>query len=470
VGILGSNAAKHLVLTFALLAVSLCSHAGSATSAQAETNPPPNILFVLTDDQNEKLFTRQTMPNVFSKVVSGGTRFTNFYVTQPLCCPSRATYLTGKYSHNHGVTSLASPDGGEQRFRLVDDSTIATALDPQYETVYVGKYLNGYRGRYVPPGWDRWAAQVRLEQGWGLNRNGTVRPVSGYSTSVYREAAVRFLKGSANSPDPFFLYFATNAPHLPAVDPNGVPRVPRPDPGPAFNEKDVSDKPRWIRNTQPLDNEMRRTALSGLSAQANSLGPVDRAVDEMLSILERQGELENTYVIFTSDNGTFAGEHRYYGTRGVKSVPYEEAASVPLAIRGPGIPAGETRTGLAANNDLAPTIASWTGVEMPGADGRDLSPLLSSEDTPGRDSLLLESRRVRKESRAPNFDALVTSDGFKYVEWATGEKELYDLSRDSYELDNLLASETPPDTDDFSDRLVSLRSCAGDSCRVAEGP
>ena len=176
------------------------------------------------------------------------------------------------------------------------------------------------------------------------------------------------------------------------------------------------------------------------------------------------GELGNTYIVFTSDNGRMLGEHRIPAG---KALPYEEAIHVPLVITGPGVPKRTERSELVANNDLAPTMAEWAGVEAPEVDGRSLVPLLSRATVEGWRSALL-SEHPGSGQRRPGHAVLITPN-VRYIEWTTGERELYDLSTDPHQLNNIVAKTDPETLSEYSRRLKALEICAADSCRTAEG-
>jgi N-acetylglucosamine-6-sulfatase len=447
---------------------------GCAAQAAVEK---PNILFVLTDDQSERLMS--AMPSVRTRVAAQGVTFDNAYITQPLCCPSRATFLRGQYPHNHGVTDIAPPDGGEARFRDLDldESTFATWLnDAGYRTGFVGKYLNGYKGTYVPPGWDSWVGRIDYPGGHSLNENGNIYGVEdAHMTDIYRQKAMRFLRNATDSPAdaPFLLAFWTNAPHLPAASAARHARLYRNDDldtSPSFNERDVSDKPAWIRSMPRFNRDDLVVIRDSQRQQKRSLRAVDEAVNAMLSLLAERGELDNTYVVFTSDNGVAMGEHRYYRKEGAKSAPYEETAGVPFVVRGPGVSQG-TAHELVANNDLAPTLAQWAGVQAPTfVDGRSLIPVLGSEPPSSwRTALLTERHAGTSRELAPDHDAIIAED-YTYVEYLTGEKELYDLNADPYQLESIHDTADPALLENLHIRLGALKGCASASCQTAEGP
>ncbi len=275
--------------------VALCLMVGEGEETRAQVPPErPNIVFVLTDDMDEGLL--KHMPAVQARLERHGVKFTNAFVTLPLCCPSRATTLTGQYAHNHQVLSNAPPEGGEPRFRELglepttqagDESTIATWLQQSgYKTGLVGKYLNEYKDTYVPPGWTEWHATVGNgggRNGDTLNDNGVINSYDQYPTDLYRSKAVNFIR---NTEEPFFLWVGFNAPHSPAYPAPrhaqlfGDLKVPRP---PSFNERDVSDKPLWVRSLPNLDADNVRNLSKFQRNRVRSLLSVDEAVDAMMN-------------------------------------------------------------------------------------------------------------------------------------------------------------------------------------------
>jgi N-acetylglucosamine-6-sulfatase len=465
--LLASVATALLLASGLALVAAITSRGPAATSAER-----PNIVFIMTDDMPERLWS--TMPTLRNQVAAEGVRFKNAYLTQSLCCPSRATTLTGKYPHNHGITGNGSPNGGEAEFRSSeqDHDTIATRVHAGgYRTALIGKYMNGYTGDYVPPRWSYWYTKVGRD---AVNDNGRIVDRSGGFPAAIANKAKAFLDSATDQAEdpPFMLFYWTTQPHLPANAPSGYgnlfqdAKLPRP---PSFNEADVSDKPAYISNLPPLTQDQIDQLESDHKTQLRNLAHVDDVLKSMLNLLRDRGELANTYIVFATDNGVHMGEHRYMVPRGSKSTPYEEAASTPLIIRGPGVPHGVVRTQLVANNDFAPTFAAWAGALPPGGvDGRSIIPLLSATPPAAWRTALLNERHLIKpdDSPSPNYDALFTATGYRYIEYATGEKELYDLQTDPYELTNSYNTATSPNV--LASRLQALKSCAADTCRAAE--
>jgi arylsulfatase A-like enzyme len=422
----------------------------SSASAHPRTLPAvrgrPNLVLILSDDQ--RWDTLEAMPQVQSKIVDHGITFANSFVVNPECCPSRASILTGQYSHTTGVYKNDPPNGGFKSFR--DGDTVATRLhDAGYTTALLGKYLNGYaRTRYVPPGWDRWVAFTTSAQGAGdgdyfdyeLSIDGTAsihgHAVKDYSTDVLADEAVSFIQ-AADPNRPLFLYFAPRPPHEPPVPAarnrvafSGLPPW-RPE---SYNEADVSDKPRYVRAV-PLLGPKRRDDLDELRiGQYRTLLALDQAVGRIVGALAGTHRLTNTLLVYASDNGYLWGEHRLLR----KLVPYEESIRVPLAIRYDAkIAVTRTDPHLVLNIDWAPTFAQAAGIRLAQPDGRSLLPLLATP-SPGelswREDFLVE--HLQSWDKVPTYCA-VRAQTWIYVRYATGETEYYDLAADPLELDNL---------------------------------
>jgi N-acetylglucosamine-6-sulfatase len=449
------------LLVLSGVAALLAARAGGPDDPQATG---PNIVLVVTDDQ--RWDTLDVMPTVRRALVGRGVTFENGFVVNPLCCPSRASILTGLHSHSTGVYNNGGPFGGFRSFR--DDSTLATWLDDAgYETALIGKYLNRYGGTYVPPGWDRWVAfsgrprpRPSAYYDYVLNVDGELRPYGDapaqYSTDVLAREAVSFIREASG---PFFLYFAPSAPHGPATP---APRHAdafaglQPWRPPAHNERDVTDKPAWLAALPPLTKGEQEELDSLRLAQLRSLLAVDEAVRAILSALAETNRLVDTLIVFTSDNGQAWGEHRW----DKKMVPYEEVIRVPLVVRyDQVVDVARGDDHLVANIDIAPTLASAAGISAAESvwDGRSLLPLLVGRTSSWRRELLLEHLRAEAEHvTIPTYCGLRT-ERYTYVTWETGEEELYDLRVDPHELRNVSGA---PRTRDLVPRLRARLSRA----------
>jgi N-acetylglucosamine-6-sulfatase len=436
-----------------LIAVGLALVFAAPAAAQ------PNVILIVTDDQ--RWDTLAYMPTVSSELVGKGVTYTNAFAVNPLCCPSRATILTGTYSHTNGVWTNAGTHGGFGVFR--DGETLPVWLRSLgYRTGLVGKYLNGYaHPTYVPPGWDQWFANFGNPQlyfdyditdGVSLFQFGS--EPEDYATDVLAAQAVRFIRETAA---PFFLYFAPKGPHITNVDESRFSVDPAPRHvdrfaglgahwAPNVNELDLRDKPGWLRGRAPVPAaglaEMREEQLEALLA-------VDDAVAAMLAALRQTGELADTLIIYTSDNGQAWGAHRWTQ----KTVPYEESLRVPLVVRYDALaPAVREEARLTLNVDVAPTVLEAAGLAVAGREGRSLLPLMSGT-AQWRRSFLFEHYGGPGDG-VPSYCGF-RSTRWKYVQYWTGEEELYDLERDPYELSNLRERWALPRRMSYRARLLS---------------
>ena len=357
---------------------------GDNQRAQAQSVGPPNIVFVMTDDLDER--SMQQLDGIRSIMDANGTTFENAYVTYSLCCPSRASILRGQYPHNHGIVGNLEPLGGEAKFRRLgrDRSTVATWLDGAgYQTKYIGKYMNGYDDLYKPPGWDEWFALQGGSSSTQVNDDGRSVQLAGHSTVAFADEASDFIRRSSANQEPFFVMVGTKAPHRPpevaARYQDSFVDTPLPRP-PNFDETDVSDKAQWLQAYPRLSQSEIDDMQTLYRERLRSMLSVEDLLEQTISTLRETGELENTYIFFTSDNGFHLGEHRL--PRG-KRTSYEEDIGVPLVVRGPGISAGTTRQQLVINNDFAPTIADLAEVPTPRfVDGSSFAPLLTGSPPP----------------------------------------------------------------------------------------
>jgi N-acetylglucosamine-6-sulfatase len=435
----------------ALVLVSSCliwpAHAERSTSMLPSARAShPDLVLILTDDQ--RWDTLWAMPQVQSLLVQHGVTFTNAFVVNSLCCPSRASILTGRYSHSTGVYGNSGTYGGFHSFK--DRWTIATRLQRAgYRTALFGKYLNEYDSLYVPPGWSRWAAFTNAPSGgayydYDLNVGGTRvhfgHAPTDYSTDVLASYADSFIRGTR--PDqPLFLYLSLKAPHVPTTPApkyDGAFDGLEPYRPPNYNESDVSDKPRWVRHLQLWTPEREKSIDELREDQYETLLSVDDAVQTIVAALTDTGRLSNTMIVFMSDNGWSLGEHRW----GNKKVAYEESIRVPMIVRYDPL-TGTPRTDdhQVLNIDLAPTFGDVSGLNFAG-DGVSLLPVIASPD-PGawRTDFLIEhlSDGLQVDDspiNVPTYCA-VRSEGFVYVVYETGEEELYDLTLDPFELQNV---------------------------------
>jgi len=471
-----------LILACALLALAACSR--ERGSEEREASQParpgaPNVVVVMTDDQ--ALDTMRAMPRTRRLLGRHGVTFETAVVSFPLCCPSRATFLTGRYAHNHGVKDNHAPEGGIGK--LDQEDTLPVWLERAgYRTAFVGKYLNGYGKpehggpEFVPPGWSEWygltAESKRDVYDYEINENGELRRYGGseedFKTDVLARLARDFVRRASGEEEPFFLWVATPAPHADRAL-EGAERNPEPAPrhrgrfeglraprGPAFDEADVSDKPAFVRELPRLGRKAQAKIDRAWVSQLESLLAVDELVADLVRELRRRGELRRTLFIFTSDNGYLRGQHRI--DRG-KSKLYDESILVPLLVRGPRFPAGVRTRNPVVNVDLAATIVRLSGAQPDAPlDGVPLWRALRPE---GRERAALVEVFARKADR---FQGLRTRR-YAYAERDHDVGELYDLRRDPHQLRSRFEDPAYARARaQLSRRLAQLRDCAGAAC------
>jgi arylsulfatase A-like enzyme len=420
----------------------------------------PNIVFIMVDDMRDDDL--RFMPSTRRLIGDRGVRFVNSFSPYPLCCPARASVLTGLYTHNHGVYTVYADYG----FHAFDDrQTLATMLQRAgYVTVYLGKYLNRYGEdpphgsrtgnslRYVPPGWTMWRASLdggfapgsRWDGGTyryfdttlSFNGEGFESLQGRYQTSAYGDIARSIIRRRAADAQPFLLYLSFTAPHTggphEADDPaptrlldgtlydwktparptsvwgywNGSLRA---APGASWQDPDFTDKPPYLRELAPLTALDRRRLVQVTRQRAESLTVVDRQVGAVMSALDATGEMGRTLVIFTSDNGYFLGEQRM---RLGKVFPHEPSLRVPLLMRGPGIPAGAVRRDPFSSVDYLPTLADVAGTAPEHApDGVSMWDVARHGDSGWRRAVLTETGALKHPPRTTNLAGLPLGPG-----------------------------------------------------------
>jgi len=433
----------------------------------AAADPRPNIVLVMTDDQAlvDQRYMRQT-----NRLIGGtGTTFTNAFATEPLCCPSRVSILTGQYSHNHGVLSNLPPLGSITAFGG-RDNTLPVWLDSAgYRTGFIGKYLNGPLVPSPEPGWDHWVTPAGSEStetrmyDYDLSVDGTVVHYGSTPDDYKTDGLTRHAQDFLNEPsaEPFALFVWDSAPHdanlpagradpPPAVRHEGIFRDLKFQRPPSYNEREVSDKATWNRSGR-MRRQKRQNQDQKRRSRLESLLAVDDQVASLVSSLAATGELADTIFIVTSDNGYMYGEHRL----GSKSRPYEESVRVPLLIRGPGFPHGTVRDDLVALHDLVPTIARQANATpLRTLDGRDL---LGPDR---RRSILLECLACADGGGPAGGWQMLRTRSQAFVRYSDDQVESYDLRRDPWQLNG----GPDPRSARLAERLAAVGSCAGGSC------
>ncbi|HEX4872495.1 MAG TPA: sulfatase [Nevskiaceae bacterium] len=459
-----------------------------AASCPAAADARPNFIVLLTDDQERGL--DAYMPRLRRDLAGRGVDFLRSYVTLSLCCPSRASLLTGRYAHNTDVLSNTTDRGGYAGFRDSgqEADTVAVKLAAAgYRTAYLGKYLNGYPADdwpapfVTPPGWGEWMVPVDafpkshpypqynydLIDGSTATRRGSA-PADYFGDVVGN----RLLDYVSRECGPFLVVAGFVTPHNPGTP---APRhandpVTLPPRHPSFNEADVSDKPRWLQ-LNPLLTEEQIASYDATQVQRlRSLKALDETVGALIERLDRRGLLERTHLIYTSDNGWHMGEHRLKPN---KNTVFEHDIGVPLIWRGPGVAEGRTSQALALNIDIAPTLLDLAGVrdDLETRDGRSLAAVLANPEAPLRSDFLVEHfanveqniNRINADPFGLEYFAVHTGREV-YVEYAYGDEEYYDLSRDPHQLDSQPGALRPEHKAALKARLEQLRTCVGRGC------
>ncbi|WP_166391190.1 sulfatase-like hydrolase/transferase [Nocardioides ochotonae] len=466
---------------------------GVQRPVQAAAGKRPNVMMITVDDMS--IDDLRSMPQVTRELAANGATLTNTIAPTPICAPSRASMLTGQYAHNHGSLGVKGDHGG---FQALDDrDTLPVWLRRAgYDTLFVGKYLNGYgeggRGarKYVPPGWTDWRGSVDPTTyrffGTKLNINGKVRRFSRYNTDLFAAQATDMLRSKKRADKPWYLWLNYVAPH------NGGPRdpddplathpghrrqigttVPAPrhrdlfagvqmPPKPSRFEADTSDK-LDDGTGRTWDRTSRRLLTEAWQQRQESLRAIDQAVGEHVRVLRRTGQLHRTVIIFSSDNGFMMGEHNLTG----KLRHYRESLQVPTIVRGPGVVRGANLTTLVSTADWPVTIAALARARPVNRvlDGVDVSQYWGRTQATPR--VVPIEAYTADGGRTRTYSGIRYADRYTYVALDQGE-ELYDLRADPYELENV--AEDP----DYAPVLTQMRAwdeefrdCRGASCPVS---
>ena len=474
----------------ATYAVGLSPTAAADTEVLEMANRP-NIVFLMVDDLDGILGTPDFMPHLKSEITEQGVTFEQFCITSPVCCPSRATFLRGQYTHNHGTLRNRPPHGGFEQFNLLENeaSTVATWLQSAgYQTAFMGKYMNGYpwkdAKRYIPAGWSEWISAVVGKPYYGFNytfnENGNFADYGNepqdYLTDVLTEKAKDFINRAVQNPDPFFLYVTPFMPHGPYIP---APRHERdfldiqaPRTG-SFNAEIVSQKPPHIRDDAPLTEEQIQEIDEVYRMRVQAMQSIDEMIASLVETLKQNDVLENTYIFFTSDNGYHMGQHRQPPG---KDLPYEEDIRVPFIVRGPGIAAGQViQEYLTCNVDFAPTVAELAGVIPPKfVDGRSLTSLFGPEKPSPenwRKAVPLEFYPHKvSEGSDPTIPSYLgaRTENYLFTEYEHGFREFYDLNQDPDQLHNLASEKDPTEIETISNWLKYFFQSEGQALRDLE--
>lgn len=423
------------MLVFVTLGLLSCALDSAEPEASATTPPgPPNIVLILMDDMRyDDLW---AMPWVSENLAPMGLSFDRAYVSTPVCCPARASIAAGGFlAQSTGVLNNNEVNGGSGNFN--DRRTLSSTLqDGGYRTGFIGKYLHHHPALTVPRGWSWWNLPS-LDEDWnsydttiGASTSaapsvGTSTAVNQYLTDYISDQALGFIE--AGSGEPFFLWINHWAPHFPATpapEDAGTYADARLRP-PSYIESDVSDKPYFVQVTNEwVDAKIDETD-DAYRNSMESLLAADRAVRDLVEKLDELGELDNTVIIFTSDNGYLYGEHRMT----TKGMAYQESVRVPLIVVAPGGATGRDDRLVSVTLDVAATIQDLALV-VPDTEGDSLRPILEAESVLWRETMLIEGYEVTPH---PSFTGAI-GPRWKYVEYVGGDRELYDLVADPYEM------------------------------------
>ena len=484
--------------------VALCVQASTQQSK-------PNIVFILTDDQDRTANSLDYMPYLNKILRQGGTEFTHYYVSTALCCPSRATILRGQYCHNTKIwdngdlNNSTFLSGGFKKWMnlSLESSTIATLFKAGgYETKLCGKYLNGYddpSASHVPEGWDHWHGLTKVAYfGPHFSDNGKllITPKTTYQTDYIRDQALEFINKQRDKNKPFFLYLSPFAPHAPSrpaprhahlFNDTKAPRYP------SYNPDDSvqSQKPSWIKILPKLTQTQVDSIDDFYRNRLRALQAVDEMLLNITSALDAEGILDNTYIFYTSDNGQHLGDYRLPAG---KRQAYDTDVNVPFLVRGPGIKGGIKNSQLIQSVDLLPTWMELAGIKGPSdakqQDGKSMMNLLHDKNVEGefRNAAILEmlggsSNMPAIYSKYPLFEKnrfwnntyvairvtnnipqIYDKTNFMFALWCTGETELYNLTTDPHEIKNLADELTTREMMGLQELVVNLSTCAGSEC------
>lgn len=447
----------------------------------------PNILFITADDMAPRDL--RWMPQLRRLMADQGVEHTNAITPTPICAPSRASWMSGQYAQNHGVQSVEGEKAGSKAFD--ERHRLPTWLQAAgYQTGFLGKYLNGNGlddPTYVPPGWSDWRGSVDMTtydfSRVRLNVNGKLWKKEGYQTPILAEQTNRMIDRFATKKDPWFLNINYVAPHhggpieaddpSPAYEIGGRFKAQTPGVEPKYRDsmKDVQipqqpdqfKQPENTRHEKLMNAKDRAVVTEIFQQRLESLKSVDDAIASHFAELKRVGQLENTVVVFMSDNGMSMGEHNRIG----KLAPYYEALQVPLLVRGPGLPQGTVDNTLVTNADLAVTFAALAGATpTTSVDGIDVAPLWTGSTIRTR-TVPIAAWAVRNGKKRL-WSGVRVDDAWTFAR-GRGLQQLYDLTQDPYETVNVARR---PDlvtrTVELAKLSRTLQKCAGVSCQVVE--
>ena len=450
----------------------------------AGAEPGPNIVLILVDDMSMNLMPdalgelAKSMPNL-AQMRREGMTFDNYFVTDSLCCPSRTSILTGLLPHNSGVITNTPPNGGLVAFMQHgnEGKTFAVPLQAaSYATGFMGKYLNGYEAEDsgIPKGWTEWAVagNAYANFNYTINHNGTIISPEPHMTDELSALGQAFIAQASGGP--FFLELSTFSPHAPYTPPDryadAFPDITYPR-TPAFAATPDAYAPQWIKDIPPLERRFQTKIDELYRLRVQSMKGIDDLIGEVRGTLQDLGLAEDTYVIFTSDNGYHLGE---FSLRAGKSTAFDTDIHVPLVVLGSGIAAGSRNQDIVMNIDLHPTILDLAGL-APAAlvDGHSLVPMLKGQAGPARSLAIVEHMQSDhnpddpdlsdpKAGDPPTYVALRFKEAL-YVEYLDGSGEVgyYDMTTDPHQLRNIAHTLSPARLKALHEAATANHTCRG---------
>ena len=480
-----TNFCKAYALCATLVVAIVLASKPSVVAAQDK----PNIVLINVDDADRDMFRPTIMKDRFPNIqaiASGGTSFTNFHITTPVCGPSRACLLRGQHAYALGVQVNARNRLSARGFvgdsttfyrkGFYDDELGKWMKDAGYHTIFVGKFNNTMRDR-IPKGWDDFYQSAGSEYYKTVRMTNRKEPLGGlekledgvYRTNAEADDVVRLIQKQTENANPLFVYFAPFGPHTEGKAEGGMidlkwkdlwPNIQQPMDA-DWDEKDLSDKPKSYQSIEPVTDKLKTFFATEYRERMIAMKSIDDAVGRIVDALRKTGRLGNTYLFFMSDNGYSLGQHRISG----KCSPFTRSAHVPLLVSGPGVPKSAKRNDLLAHIDLAPTLLGLAG-EKPKRffDGKSFQTLLRGDapkdERAWRDALLIENWQMvtfHGMALSTTYSQLRMYDSI-YTEWADGSREFYDLKKDPFELENSYDEIASSDVERFSFRLRKLRT------------
>lgn len=487
---------------------------GIVSCSVATISPPPNFVIIVTDDQDIFLNGMVPMKKTMEHLGTEGVIVENAFTTSPMCCPSRASLLTGMYAHNHATVNNSASGGCYGRFwqeSIEPVHTLPILLQSQgYTTFYAGKYLNEYHASTVPPGWDKWYGLHGNSKyyNYTLTKNGEVKKYSDtYLTDLLQNVTVNFIKQQPPQDEPFLAIIAPPAPHAPFepaarhIDKFKGTTAPR---TPNFNIPNSVLEKHWLLRMLPqlLSTKTIENIDRIYHKRWETLLAVDELVDSTVEALREMKMLDNTYIIFTSDNGYHMGQ---FGQAYDKRQPYESDIRVPLLIRGPNIPKNQKLRYPVGLHDLTPTILDLAGLRTPvfmdGESVKDQLEMANSKDSKKFDRMILVEHWGEGEQKIPDDSECEWSDDISlygctkdadcrcqdsqnntfacirhisnehnkiYCEFddEEGFVEAYDLNADLFQLENQGYKWLPSVRGHYSLLLNQLKQCIGGECKI----